>query len=92
MLRLNRHSDWGEMEKTQSEIIRGKDLRLTEKDIYKSLSIFGKLDAFLFGGTFSVNEVTSKDPTKNRGIVVYIPPLHKRFYWKVIYRAIHRKH
>lgn len=75
----------------QNEIIRGKDLRLTEKDVYKSLSFFGKLDAFFFGGVYSIGEINYKDNTKNRGIILYIPPLHERFYWKFIFRLFYRK-
>ena len=76
----------------KKEIIRGKDLHLTEKDVYKSLSFFRKLGAFFFGGVYAIgdNELDLKDSSKNRGILLYIPPIHTRFYWKFIYRIFHK--
>lgn len=75
--------------KNKGTIIRGKELNLTERDVYKSLSFFGKIDAFFFGGLYSIGEVESKD-LSNRGVLLYIPPIHERFYWKVLYRFTHR--
>ena len=75
-------------EKPKGEFIRGKELRVTERDYFRSLPLFPRIKAWIFGGVFGMvlegqNQMTRT--TQPRALVAYIPPIWTRIYFKYFY-------
>lgn len=74
--------------KEKGEHIRVSDLRITEGDIIKALPILSRFRCWLFGGAFGMRD---PDPESKmpKVVLVYIPPIWERLYYKRIYKYIH---
>jgi len=80
-------------QKDKGEFIRGRDLKITERDIINSLPFLGRVRAFLFGGIYGIGDpqlLRAKDSQLPRVAVVYLPPVWMRFYYRQLYRWIHK--
>jgi len=78
-------------EEVKEERIRGRDLKIAERDIFLSLSFFASWRAYLFGGLYGVGDpqMRATDSQLPRVVMVYIPPIWKRFYYKRLYKLFH---
>jgi hypothetical protein len=72
-----------EKKKDKGERIRGRELKIAETELFKSMPFLMRLRAWLFGGVFGIRDPESKLP---RIAVVYIPSVWLRFYYKHLYK------
>ncbi len=69
--------------KDKGEHIRGRDLKISENDILRSLPFFGRVRAWIFGGVYGIRDSESKMP---RVVVVFLPSAPMRFYYRHFYK------
>lgn len=71
----------------KKEVVRGSQLKVSESTVYKMLGFPRMIRAFLFGGVYEVNDPDNqKSLAVKRKMVIYIPNIVKRFYFKTIVR------
>ena len=74
--------------KDKGEHIRGSELRVTERDILGSLPLVTRFRVWVFGGAYGMRDPDSK---LSRIVLVYLPPIWKRIYYKRFYRWFHKQ-
>ena len=70
----------------KGERIRGRDLKISEQDVFRSLPFFRRVSAFIFGGYFIIGDPVAP----KRGMFVHVPSMLVRFYYKRLYKLFHK--
>ena len=75
-------------EKDKGELIRGRDLKITESDVFGSLPFFMRVYAWLFGGVFGMRAGVDPISKVPRIIIVYVPSIWSRVRYKRLNKQI----